>query len=104
MNLVIARQHESSSVWTIHFLGRLAPGYREVMLSLQDIFGPWITCEVDARFNKSWFLPGVVTFTTKGAEDTLVLRWDCHGVMGVHGVGLEMIGECSEEELVEDAT
>lgn len=72
------------------------PGHIEIFSVFQDIFSAHVRSEVDPRWNPGRLIPRVILGPPKISQDLPILTWNCHGVMDINRVGLEMVGECSQ--------
>ncbi len=103
MERFIAAQHEIPTFLAHEQGSRFTPCYIEILTTLQYVLGSNVGCEVDSRRDKGRFLPGVLISTAQTSKNLFIFARNCHRIVHVDGVGLEMVGKSSQCEFVEDA-
>lgn len=83
--------------------GNLTPEGTEVGGLFDNALDVGVGRQVDLGWSVRGAIVRVVRFSAEVLHDVAVLAGDGHGVVGVDGVGLEVVGEGTEAELVEDA-
>lgn len=91
MFCAITRQHKVKTAFSKEEACGITPCHSEVVGILQYRLCANVGCDIDTRGNKSRAIPRVVVVSSEVNHYFLILARDGHWVVGIYGIGFEMI-------------
>ncbi|KAI6768632.1 hypothetical protein HG531_010821 [Fusarium graminearum] len=99
----VTRQHEATTTLAHEVLEALLPADTVLGLVFQDVLSRLVAHDIDACGCGCRTAEVETIHALQVGENLVVLCGDDHGVVGVDRVTLEVLRECTQEELIEDA-
>lgn len=104
VTLRVTGKHKVKALFSEDKGSSITPNDAEILLLLKDELDIRVRDQIDSRRNKRRAVVGVVRLPSQVLHDVSVFAGDCHGVVSVDGIGLEVVGEGTQTQLVEDTS
>lgn len=100
----VAAKHEILALRAIYVSEAHGPWRLETARVAEHLSHPSVALDHGPFWHPGRSVPRIIVFSPKILHDLLILRRDCHGLVGVDRVCFEMMRERAQEQLVEAAS